>query len=102
MDTQRLICLMVPIVRKIIHQELGKEKISPTRGFIVVCLRDLWMEWVGSNCTLFTELPVPPQAAEVVGTLNCVFKISFWYSIHSILHLDLKDDIFFLQCFFFV
>ena len=35
--------------------------------------RDLWKEWGDSNSDLFRELPVPPQAAGVVGTLDCAF-----------------------------
>ena len=43
---------------------------------------------------LFTELPVPPQAAGVVGT----FKLTFYYiSSTMISFLDLKDAILFLQ-----
>ena len=44
---------------------------------------------------LFTELPVPPQAAGVVGTFNVLFII--YHSEHYGLILDLKDTILVLQ-----
>ena len=43
---------------------------------------------------LFTELPVPPQAAGVVGTFNVFFFIILSTTVSV---LDLKDDITFLQ-----
>ena len=36
---------------------------------LLFAFRDLWKEWGDSNFQIFfTELPVPPQAAGVVGT----------------------------------
>ena len=29
------------------------------------------------------QLPVPPQAAEMVGILNCYDSISYWYFQHN-------------------
>ena len=42
------------------------------RGLLLlVAFQDLWKEWGDSNFQIFfTELPVPPQAAGVVGTFN--------------------------------
>ena len=38
---------------------------------LLFAFRDLWKEWGDSNVQIFfTELPVPPQAAGVVGTFN--------------------------------
>ena len=39
---------------------------------LLFAFRDLWKEWGDSNFQIFfsTELPVPPQAAGVVGTFN--------------------------------
>ena len=40
----------------------------------------------------FTELPVPPQATGVVGTLNCVYiYIYISHSKHCYLFSDLED-----------
>ena len=45
-----------------------------------------------SNFHTFTELPVTPQAAGFIGTLNhmCFFK---YHSVHYGLFLDIKDAI---------
>ena len=47
---------------------------------------------------LFTELPVPPQAAGVIGPFNVLF---IYHSDHYGLILDLTDAILFLQCLLF-
>ena len=64
---------------------------------VVVCLPRP-MEGMGrlQFSDLFTELPVPPQATGVVGTLNCVFHHSEHYS----LFFNLKDAILFYKVFF--
>ena len=51
-----------------------------------------------SNIQLFVELRLPPQAAGVIGTHNClVFKYNSSIPSTTISFLDIKDDIFFLQ-----
>ena len=39
-----------------------------TMLLLLFSFRDLWKEWGDSSFQIFTELPVPPQAAGVVGT----------------------------------
>ena len=39
---------------------------------LLYAFRDLWKELGDSNFQIFTELPVPPQAARVIGSLNRV------------------------------
>ena len=43
--------------------------VSSNLSLVVVIFRDLWKEF----SDLSTELPVPPQAAGVVGTFNVLF-----------------------------
>ena len=49
---------------------------------VIYAFRDIWNEWGDSNFQIFTELKVPPQAAGVVGKLNCVFSQYHSYSKH--------------------
>ena len=67
---------------------------------IVVCLPKP-IEGMGrlQFSDLITELPVPPQTAEVVGTFYCLKKKIIMSTAVSV--LDLKDAILFLQGLFF-
>ena len=57
---------------------------------LLFSFRDLWKEWGDSNFQIFfyTELPVPPQAAGVVGTFNVLdiypsehYGLSFFWTL---------------------
>ena len=59
-----------------------------TSLLLLFAFRDLWKEWGDSNFQIFfsTELPVPPQAAGVVGTFNVLdiypsehYGLSFYF-----------------------
>ena len=71
---------------------------------VVVCLPTRPMEGMGGlQCSdLFTELPVPPQAAGVVGTFNVLLYIilsttvSFLEDTILFLHVS---SLFFIMCF---
>ena len=58
-------------------------------------------KWGDSNFQILTELPVPPQAAGVVGTCALYIYISF-KALRSLIFLDLTDAIFFTRSPFFV
>ena len=61
---------------------------------LLYAFRDLWKEWGDSNFQIFfTELPVPPQAAGVVG----IFFNVLIYIILSTTVSFLEDTILFLQ-----
>ena len=63
---------------------------------LLFAFRDLWKEWGDSNFQIFfsTELPVPPQAAGVVGTFNV---LDIYPSEHyGLIFLDLTDALFFV------
>ena len=55
------------------------------------------MKWGDSNFQILTELPVPPQAAGVVGTFH-VLDIYIYPSEHyGLSFLDLTDAFFFTR-----
>ena len=56
---------------KLLGSYKSRIKKDASLNLLLFAFRDLWKEWGDSNFKIFfTELPVPPQAAGVVGTFN--------------------------------
>ena len=95
----QFLCLI--LLRMSCGRSLSVLRILPTgmcffpAWLLLFAFRDLWKEWGDSNFQIFfsTELPVPPQAAGVVGTFNV---LDIYPSEHyGLSFLDLTDAIFY-------
>ena len=55
---------------------------------LLFAFRDLWKVWGDLNFQIFTELPVAPQTAGVVGIFNCCrfYDLISFYSLFLVLN----------------